>query len=304
MSKDYYTIMGVSRNASDQDIKTAYRKLARKYHPDLNKAADAEAKFKELGEAYEVLKDKEKRQAYDQFGEQWQHAKTYQQQGDGKPKYQHQQYSNAPFDEAELFETLFGHKAYRQQSMKGEDIQATLSLSLEQAYAGGTQRLDLPIHTLSSEGYLETKPQTFQVKIPAGVTDGQKIRLAGMGGPSLSQGPKGDLYLTIALQPHALYEVKAKDIYLTLPITPWEAALGATIQVPTLSGMIDLKIPHHSQGGQKLRLKGKGLGGKEPGDAYVLLKLVIPPTHSEEAEKLYQKMAEIMPFNPRDKMGG
>lgn len=299
--KNYYDIMGLSREASDKDIKTAYRRLARKYHPDLNKEANAEEKFKELGEAYEVLKDPEKRAAYDKYGANWQHAKAYEQTAQERP---YQQYHSAhAFNEEDFFSSLFGQQGYQKRSTRGQDYHAQIKLTLEEADQGCSKKLDIPIESLDAQGRPQSKIQSVNVKIPKGVQEGQKIRLAGLGGPGFNQGPAGDLYLNVHLEPHALYEIKNQDLYLTLPITPWEAALGAQIQVPTLTGPVDLKIPANSQGGQKLRLKGRGLSGKTAGDLYILLKIMIPKAHDEAAKKLYQDMANTMPFNPRAQMG-
>lgn len=294
MDKDYYKIMGVSQDASEKDIKMAYRKLARKYHPDINKEPNAEVLFKEMGEAYEVLKNPTKRAEYDRY---LSNAKRHQQ-----GHYSHQagdteQPFNAQFDE-DLFESLFGHSRYRQQARAGQNYEGKISISLEEAFAGTVKNIQVPI-----EQEAQVTMQTLKVKIPAGIKSGQQIRLAGQGAPGINGGPHGDIYITISVDKHHLFDVLDNDIYLTLPITPWEAALGATITVPTLAGKIDLKIPPGSQGGQKLRLKNRGLSGAKPGDQYVLLKIYTPPPTTESATALYQKMAEIMPFNPRDKMG-
>jgi len=291
--KDYYKVMGVSRDASAKDIKTAYRRLARKYHPDISKEPKAEEKFKEVGEAYEVLKDPEKRKVYDQYGKDWEQGQRAQASshgfaGDnGNANYQ---YSH------DFFESLFGAAPhFRQQRQTGADLHGNVSISLEEAYNGAVKELHLP-HT-------QTASQTIKVKIPAGVKSGQQIRLAGKGGAGRPGAAPGDLYLTIEVKKHPLFDVMGNDIYVTLPIAPWEAALGSTIQVPTLGGKVDLKIPPGSQGGQTLRLKKRGLPGAAPGDQYILLKIIIPQPTTEAAKAFYKKMAEEMPFNPRDKMG-
>lgn len=299
MSKDYYAVMGLSRNASDKDIKAAYRKLARKYHPDVNKAPDSEEKFKELGQAYEVLKDPEKRKAYDQFGPHWQQQQQqYQQQG-----YQHSpNEQGVPLDE-DFLASLFGHDRRKSSARAGEDYHADIALSLEEAFSGVTKQITIPIpHAAHFTGRApETK--TLNIKIPAGVKEGHKIRLAGLGAPGFYSNSPGNLYLTVHLQKHPWYEVSNHDIYLVLPVAPWEAALGATIKVPTLGGLVDLKIPQNSQGGQKLRLKGRGLPGKTHGDQFILLKIVIPEVQNEKVKKLYQEMAAATSFNPRLGMG-
>ncbi|HAT2138952.1 TPA: DnaJ domain-containing protein [Legionella pneumophila] len=295
MDKDYYKIMGVSQDASEKDIKMAYRKLARKYHPDISKEPDAEEQFKEMAEAYEVLKDPKKRSEYDQYLK----YKQFNPQSDGFTgrRTQEQPFQEFHFD-SDFFETLFGHSRYQQQPMTGQNYHGKITISLEEAYHGAVKNLQVPV----DQGP-ETKIQTLKVKIPAGVKSGQQIRLAGQGGSGSGGGARGDLYLTVEVIKHPIFDVMENDIYLTLPITPWEAALGATVVIPTLAGKIDLKIPPGSQGGQKLRIKNRGLPGSPPGNQYVLLKIITPPAQTEEAKALYKKMAEVMPYNPRKTMG-
>ncbi len=289
--------MGVSQDASEKDIKTAYRKLARKYHPDISKEPNAEERFKEMGEAYEVLRDPAKRAEYDQylknreFNQNAHHSSRHAGAG------QQHQYQDVQFD-SDFFESLFGHSRYQHQPMSGQNYQGTLNITLEEAFNGTVKSVQVPV----DQGG-ETKMQTLNVKIPSGIKSGQQIRLAGQGGPGINNGPRGDLFLTVDVMKHSLFDVMDNDIYLTLPLTPWEAALGTTIVVPTLSGKIDLKIPAGSQGGQKLRIKNRGLPGATPGNQYVLLKVVTPPATTEAAKELYKKMAVEMPFNPREKMG-
>ena len=293
MDKDYYKIMGVNQDASEKDIKLAYRRLARKYHPDLSKEPNAEERFKEMGEAYEVLKDPTKRAEYDQYlkyGKFNQNARQEQWTPGPREHYQSEQFNE------DLFESLFGHaRRQQQQPMAGQDYQGKVTVSLEEAFSGTVRSIQVPVE--------DGTVQTLKVKVPAGVKSGQQIRLAGQGAPGMNGGPRGDIYLTVQIDKHPLFEVMDNDIYLTLPITPWEAALGATVAIPTLAGKIDLKIPSGSQGGQKLRIKNRGLPGKTPGNQYVLLKIITPPPTSEAATELYKKMAEIMPFNPRSSMG-
>ncbi|HAT8179645.1 TPA: DnaJ domain-containing protein [Legionella pneumophila] len=295
MDKDYYKIMGVSQDASEKDIKMAYRKLARKYHPDISKEPDAEERFKEMAEAYEALKDPKKRSEYDQYLK----YKEFNPQSHGftGQRTQEQPFQEFHFD-SDFFETLFGHSRYQQQPMTGQNYHGKITISLEEAYHGAVKNLQVPV----DQGP-ETKIQTLKVKIPAGVKSGQQIRLAGQGGSGSGGAPRGDLYLTVEVMKHPVFDVMENDIYLTLPITPWEAALGATVVVPTLAGKIDLKIPPGSQGGQKLRIKNRGLPGSTPGNQYVLLKIITPPAQTEEAKALYKKMAEVMPYNPRQTMG-
>ncbi|KTD68911.1 DNA-binding protein DnaJ [Legionella steelei] len=294
MDKDYYKIMGISEDASEKDIKMAYRKLARKYHPDISKEPNAEEQFKEMGEAYEVLRDPVKKAEYDNYRKNkafhQQRTHTYSHPEDSE------QFYSGPLNE-DLFETLFGHSRYRQQPMAGQDYHGKINISLEEAFTGIVKNIQIP-SALDAQA-----SQTLKVKIPAGVKSGQQIRLAGQGAPGMQGGPRGDIYLTVQVDKHSLFDVMEGDIYLTLPITPWEAALGATVVVPTLGGKIDLKIPPGSQGGQKLRLKNRGLPGAPTGHQYVLLKIITPPATTEDAKELYKKMAQVMPFNPRDKMG-
>lgn len=290
--------MGVAPTATEQEIKTAYRRLARKYHPDLSKEPDAETRFKEMGEAYETLKDPVKRAEYDDSLKQAQFHQQRQHTAQQSTHHTHNYYQNAQHHEfdSDLFESLFGHARHQHHSMAGQDYHGTVSVSLEEAFQGAVKNLQVPDET-------SEKMQTLSVKIPAGVKSGQKIRLSGQGGMGINNGQRGDLYLTIDVMKHPLFDVQDNDIYLTLPITPWEAALGATIVVPTLSGKIDLKIPPGSQGGQKLRLKNRGLPGTTAGHQYVLLKIITPPATSEQAKALYQQMASTMPFNPREHLG-
>ena len=294
--RDYYQVMGLSREASAKDIKTTYRRLARKYHPDLNKESNAEAQFKALGEAYEVLKDPVKRRAYDQGAREEQ--AFHQQQQAHQTQANHQGFYGGMSDtmNADLFESLFGGGRFRDAKQAGADIQGTLHVSLEEAYHGTMKMIDLPS---ANAGV-----QRLNVNIPAGIKSGQPIRLAAQGAPGFAGGPKGDLYLTIEVDKHPLFDVMGNDIYLTLPMTPWEAALGTTIKVPTLGGSVELKIPPGSQGGQTLRLKKRGLQGKVPGDQYVLLKIMIPTPKTEADKACYQTMASLMPFDPREKWGG
>jgi len=290
--KDYYKVMGLSRDADAKAIKMAYRKLARKYHPDLNKEAGAETKFKELGEAYEVLKDPGKRKVYDQYGSDL----------EANERFRASQQAHTWGDEGasqhsahDFFESLFGSRPFREQRAAGADLHGNISIGLEDAYKGTVKEIQLP----SSH----TEKQTLRVKIPAGAKSGQQLRLAGQGQPGVGGGSKGDLYLTINIDKHSVFDVMGNDIYVTLPISPWEAALGTTIMAPTLGGNVDLKIPPGSQGGQTLRLKKRGLPGAAHGDQYVILKIVIPQPTTDAARELYKTMAKEMPFNPRETMG-
>lgn len=312
--KDYYSILGVKRDASQDDIKRAYRRLARKYHPDVSKEPDAEARFKEVGEAYEVLKDPEKRAAYDQFGENWKAGQDFRPPPDWDAGFEFSGggYTGGGQDYSDFFDTLFGRGGAgmggRAQGggfrMKGEDHHAKVMINLEDAYHGSTRQVTLRAPEVDSRGHVVTKARTLNVKIPKGVTEGQRIRLPGQGAPGMGGGPKGDLYLEVAFEPHPFYRPEGRDIYLDLPITPWEAALGAKVTVPTLGGKVGLKIPPGSQTDKKMRLKGKGLPGKPPGDEYVVLKIMTPEARTPADRELYEKMAKQMPMNPRAHLGG
>lgn len=315
--KDYYKTLGLLRDASQEEVKRAYRRLARKYHPDVSKEPDAEERFKEVGEAYEVLKDPQKRQAYDQLGSNWQAGQEFRPPPNWDTGFEFRGGGFTGADShqfSDFFETLFGGSgpfagmAGRRSGRggfrtRGEDQHAKLLLSLEDAYAGVTRTIQLQVPELDRHGSVTLKPRLLQVKVPAGVTQGQQIRLGGQGAPGLGGGPQGDLYLEIDLQPHPLFTAETKDIYLGLPITPWEAALGARVTVPTLGGKVDLGIPAGSQSGRKLRLQGRGLPGHPHGDQYVLLQIVTPPADSEAVRELYRRLADASGFNPRARLG-
>jgi curved DNA-binding protein len=319
--KDYYKILGVSRSATADEIKRAYRKLARKYHPDVSKEPNAEERFKEVAEAYEVLKDPEKRAAYDQLGSEWKSGREFRPPpGWDKRDWQaHGGFGGGGFTGAEthnfsdFFESLFGRGwhpgagGFRRGAglrMRGEDQHSKVLIGLEDAYHGTARTLQLQVPELDAQGNVVNRTRTLQVSIPKGIIQGQQIRLAGQGGPGTGGGPNGDLYLEVELQPHPLYRADGRDVYLDLPISPWEAALGARVTVPTLGGHVDLKIPPGARSGQKLRLKGRGLPGKTSGDQYVVLQILTPPAETEQQRAFYRKMAQEMPFNPRAHMGG
>ena len=289
--KDYYKILCVSRDVPQDELKKAYRKLARKYHPDVSKEANAEAKFKEIGEAYEALKDPEKRAQYDQFGSSYQHGQSFNPPpGWGGPGGAGMGGGNF----SSFFESMFsggGMGGNDQFFAQGEDVNAKITVSLEDAFNGAKKSIRRP------GGANQTG--TINVKIPAGITSGKKIRLAGQGKAGAG-GEAGDLFLEINIANHALYQVEDKDVIINLPISPWEAALGAKVTVPTLAGKINLTIPSNAKSGQKMRLKGRGLPGKQAGDQIVVLQIMTPPADTPEAKQLYQQMAEELNFNPRE----
>lgn len=292
--KDYYQILGVSRNVSKDEIKKAYRKLARKYHPDVSKEANAEAKFKEVGEAYEALKDPEKRAQYDQFGSNYKNGQSF----TPPPGWgQKSAGMGGQGNFSNFFESIFGGAGMGSGRdnfyAPGEDVNAKITISLEDAFNGAKKTIRRP------SGSTETG--TLNVKVPAGITSGKKIRLSGQGKAGMAD-KAGDLYLEIAIAPHAYYRLEDNNVYLDLPITPWEAALGANVTVPTLAGKINLTIPANAKSGQKMRLKGRGLPGTEPGDHFVVLQIINPPVDNDKATKLYQQMAEEFSFNPRENL--
>ncbi len=307
--KDYYQTLGVERGATLDDIKKAYRRLARKYHPDVSKEPEAEARFKEVNEAYEVLKDPEKRAAYDQLGSQWRSGQEFRPPPNWDAGFEFRGGFDAGGGFSEFFESLFGGgrrpgaAGRRQPRTTGEDHRATIEISLEDAYHGAQRTITLQAPEVTAQGQVITRSRNLNVKIPRGVTVGQNIRLAGQGSSGPWGGDKGDLYLEIAFRPHPLYKVDQRNVTLELPVTPWEAALGSTVQVPTLGGRVDLKIPPGSQSGTRLRLKGRGLPGTPPGDQYVVLKLVTPKADTPEARALYERMAAELPMNPRAGLG-
>lgn len=311
--KDYYKVMGVKRDAAQDEIKRAYRKLARKYHPDVSKEADAEKRFKEVGEAYEVLKDPEKRGAYDQLGANWRSGQDFRPPpgwdagfefsgGDGKVD---------PAAFSDFFESLFG-KEFRSTRRSardtgihahGNDHHAKVLIDIRDSYQGVKQTITLRAPELDPQGHVVLKERSLNVQIPKGVKQGQKIRLAGQGAAGIGEGKAGDLYLEIEFKPDLIFRSQGKDVYIELPIAPWEAALGAKVMVPTPDGTLELSIPANTANGSKLRLKGRGLPGKPAGDIYVLPSITLPPANTETAKELYKKMQQEMSFNPRAKLG-
>ncbi len=314
--RDYYKILAVARTATAEEIKKSYRRLARKYHPDVSKEKDAESKFKEVKEAYEVLKDPEKRAAYDQLGSEWKSGQQFRPPPDwasgfefggggagtrgagGAHAFEEQGFS-------EFFSQLFGgHSPFggagRRQSTGGRDHHARIDVELEEVFGGGTRTLELKRPEAKTDGSVELRTHTVRVSIPSGVTDGQLIRLAGQGEAAPGGGRAGDLYLEVHVRPHRLYQLDGRNVTLTLPVAPWEAALGANVTVPTLGGPVEMQVPAGAQSGQKLRLRGRGLPGQPPGDAYVQLKVVLPPADSPEARTLYESMrTQLVGFDPR-----
>jgi curved DNA-binding protein len=312
--KDYYKVLGVERSATDDEIKKAYRKLARKHHPDLSKAADSQARMQDINEAYEVLHDPERRAAYDRVGSGWQGGQEFRPPPDWDAGFE---FSGAPPGAAgaehfsEFFESLFGaarrggarhQHGGHDDRVRGEDHHARITISLEDAFHGATRVLTLRSPELGRDGRVSLLERQLSVDIPKGVRAGQQIRLAGQGSPGMGGGAAGDLYLEVQFEPHPRYRVDGRDLYLSLPVAPWEAALGAAVRVPTLSGMLEVGVPAGSQTGRRLRLKGRGIPAAVPGDLYVVLEVVLPEAASDKARELYRRMAQELAFNPRQGM--
>ncbi|MEX2474453.1 DnaJ C-terminal domain-containing protein [Marinobacter sp.] len=319
--KDYYAVLGVSESASPEEIKKSYRKLARKYHPDVSKEKNADSQFKDLGEAYEVLKDPEKRTEYDQL-------RKYNVREDGSfqppPGWQSASgFGRGGYTEAdarqfsEFFEEIFGggrggyssqgfrggHDFRQSNRMRGEDVHARLALFLEEVFHGCEKQVSFMVHEADDRGRIVSRSKHLKVKIPAGMRDGQHLRLKGQGSPGVGGSEAGDLLIEVELAPHPLFSVEGRDVMVTVPVTPWEAALGASVTVPTVGSKVSVKVPKGSSSGRKLRLKGKGLPGKYPGDQIVILQIVMPEHHSDAAATLYEKLAEAeKQFNPRSKL--
>jgi curved DNA-binding protein len=306
--KDYYATLGVSKTASADEIKKAYRKLARKYHPDVSKEKDAKEKFQDVSEAYETLKDAEKRAAYDQLGS-FQPGQDFRPPPGWEQQFSGGEFSFDDLDLADLFASLGGHAAGRgfrgararaDMPIPGEDYDVTAQITLEQAYHGTVVDLNLQMPEYDDHGRLRRVPHTFSARIPKGVADGERLRLAGKGGKGLNGGRSGDLYLNVQLAPHRVFRVSGRDLYLDLPLAPWEAALGATVDIPTLGGVVRLKVKPNTQAGQQLRLAKRGLPkpGHE-GNLYAIVQIVIPPESTEAEQALYKSLAEKSSFDPR-----
>ena len=309
--KDYYETLGVPRDATADDVKRAYRKLARKYHPDVSKLPDTEQRFKEVGEAYEVLKDVEKRAAYDRLGQQWREGGARQGEDFTPPPgwdsgFEFRGAEGGDF--GDLFEAMFGRRSQQTRQAggmpreRGEDHHAKVQIELEDAYRGARRTIVLRMPVLDAQGHVTLQERQLEVDIPRGVRAGQHLRLAGQGSPGFGDGPPGDLYLEIVFKPHARWSVDGRDLRMTLPVAPWEAALGAQVTLPTPEGPVELSVPAGSWQGRQLRLKGRGIPGSPPGDLYAVLSLVLPPADTDVAREQYRRMAEVMAFNPREAM--
>ena len=304
--QDYYQILNVPREASKAEIKKSYRKLARQYHPDVNSEANAEEKFKEVNEAYDVLKDEEKRAAYDRFGNDWKHGQQFN-AGD----YGGSQGGFSGGDFSDFFESIFGgggggyqqgspfQQGRQRRPEKGQDHNLKLDISLEEAFHGGAKTIQFAQKSQDGSS-AQSEMKKLKINIPKGVLNGQKIRLGGQGHASASGGSRGDLLLEMNLLPHRFFKLDDRNVTLRLPVTPWEAALGATLQVPTLDGKVDLKIKAGIQSGQKMRLKGRGMPGNPDGDQMVEILIQTPAADDKKAEKFYRDMQKQFEFNPRN----
>jgi curved DNA-binding protein len=306
--KDYYAILGVKRDAGADDIKSAYRRLARKYHPDVSKEKDAEERFKEMAEAYETLKEPEKRAAYDQLGS---HAagQEFRPPPDWGQQFAQREGSFEDIDLSDLFAAFGGHGARaRGESAagprRGHDFEAGVQISFDQAFNGAEIALEMNGLEWDENGNGRRVPRTITVRIPRGVSNGEKLRVPGKGGAGFRGGPAGDLYLDVDVQEHPLYRVSGLDIYVDLPLAPWEAVLGTSVSLPTPAGNVSLKVPPNTRAGQHLRLGGRGLarGSGKAGHLFAMVRIDVPTTVDDSQRDLYRKLAEQSTFNPRAHM--
>lgn len=312
--KDYYETFGLPRSATQDEIKRTYRKLARKYHPDVSKEPDAEARFKELGEAYAVLKDPEKRAAYDQVGSQWQSGQDFQPPPGWDAGFEftgRDAGAGDGTDYSDFFEALFGRQSRggrgtQRQGMhaRGQDHHAKVLIDLADAYRGAQRSISLRVPELDEQGHVAMRTRTIDVSIPKGIRAGQHLRLAGQGEPGLGEGPAGDLYLEIGFNPDPQFRIDGRDVFLELPLAPWEAALGCSLTLPTVDGSVQLAVPAGSAAGRRLRLKGKGIPGNPPGDLYAVVAIALPPAVSDGDKEAYRAMAQAFDFNARSHLKG
>lgn len=314
--KDYYTMLGVDRDVTADDLKKAFRKLARKFHPDISKEADAELRMKEINEAYAVLSDPEKRAAYDQVGQGFKPGQDFRPPPDWDAGFEFSGSASSPHEAAdfsdffaELFGRMNGGQPGRRQAPggprgRGEDHHAKVLLELEDAFNGATRQITLRVPQLDDQGRVHLATRTLNVKIPVGVRAGQIIRLAGQGAAGAGGAPAGDLLLEVQFKPHSRFQVDDRDLHLQLPVTPWEAALGGVVEVELPHGNVKVRIPEGAQGGRRLRVRGKGLPGEPAGDLLLELQVVLPPADTPQARAVYETMARELAFDPRQPQKG
>ena len=309
--RDYYQTLGVAREAPADDIKKAYRKLARKYHPDVSKEPDAEKRMKEVNEAYEVLSDPEKRAAYDQLGRGYQPGQEFRPPPGWDAGFEFSEHGRSGAEAADFsdfFAEIFGRMGRGPQRgggahAQGNDHHARILLDLEDAFSGATRQITLRAPKLDDQGRVKLEEHTLEVRIPKGIREGQVIRLAGQGEPGFGGGKPGDLLLEVQFKAHARFRTDGRDLLLTLPVAPWEAALGAIVRVEVPGGALDVRIPAGAQTGRQLRVRGKGLPADPPGDLLLDIRIVAPPATTPKAKELYETMAREMPFDPRKENG-
>lgn len=309
--KDYYAVLGVARDAPADEIRKAFRKLARKYHPDVSKVADAEARMKEVNEAYAVLSDPEKRTAYDRLGQGYRPGQEFRPPPDWNAGFEFSGHGFSADETAgfsDFFEQIFGRAGFaggagfHRQARgfgSGQDQHARVLLDIEDAFSGANRQLSLQIPQLDAQGRLSRVTRTLNVRIPKGVKEGQLIRLAGQGAPGAGGDRAGDLLLEVQFRPHPRFRAVGRDLHLTLPVAPWEAALGAVIPVELPGGAVKVRLPHGTQGGMTVRVRGRGIPGEPPGDLLLEVKVVLPPAETPRAREFYARMASELAFNPR-----
>jgi curved DNA-binding protein len=305
--KDYYQILGVNRNAVQSDIKKAFRKLARKYHPDVSKEADAETRMKDINEAYAVLSDIEKRAAYDQLGQNYHSGEDFQPPPNWDAGFEFSGTDNANF--GDFFSALFGRMGTGRSGAgsgdnrgfhsRGEDHHAKILLDLEDAFHGATRQITLRTPHVDQQGRLSLETHTLNVKIPKGIYEGQIIRLAEQGAPGIGSSKAGDLLLELHFNPHPRFRVDGNNLHMKLPVTPWEAALGAIVPIKLFETDLKVRIPEAIQSGQQLRLRGKGIPSKTPGDLILDIQVILPAAAAPKAREIYETMARELAFDPR-----
>ncbi|MDM7322955.1 MAG: DnaJ C-terminal domain-containing protein [Gammaproteobacteria bacterium] len=305
--KNYYEVLGVSRDATAEELKKAFRKLARKYHPDVSKEPDADQRMKEVNEAYAVLSDPERRAAYDQllaYG--YRPGEEFRPPPDWDAGFEFSSHGFSPYEAAEfsdffshLFSGLGGRARRGSFRTQGEDHHAKIYLDLADAFTGATRQITLRMPRLDPSGHVVLDTRTLNVRIPIGVREGQIIRLAGQGSPGIGGGTAGDLLLEVHFKPHPHFQVQGRDLLMSLTVAPWEAALGAVIPVALPSGQVKVRIPPGAQCGKQLRVRGKGIPSEPPGDLLLTIQVALPPADTPRARELYETMARELAFDPR-----